>query len=476
MLFFFSRIFRIETIPQSLYWDEASIGYNAYSVLKTGKDEWGEFLPLHFRAFGEFKLPVYVYAVAVSEVVFGLSILAVRLPAVIFGLFSVLGLYLLVHKLTKNKTISLFSSFLFTITPWFFIFSRAGFEAVAGLVFFIYAIYFLLLSKQKKWMMIVSVILFILSFYSYNSFRILTPLVLGPYFLISGVNIIKKKNKQAWLAMASKKEGLILILSIFLLLSSFLPIYKLYSKDSGLGRLQTVGTSKNLAVNYLSHFSPNFLFVSGDTNPRSQIPGSSQLYSISAVFILLGLVYVFKKKETKYLWFLYLLLIAPLPAAITRESPHALRAILLAPSISVLSAFGIYYLSKTFKKNKKIVLGAIIVFYALSFEGYFYKFGTEYNNLSSDAWQNQYKLVMEKYGEDFSNYNKVYIHDDLAQPYIFTLFYNQVEPQEFLNSKVLNDVSDWGFSTVKSFGNFEFIKKCDVGFDKNSLVICPIKK
>lgn len=474
-LFFFSRIFRIETIPQSLYWDEASIGYNAYSVLKTGKDEWGEFLPLHFRAFGEFKLPVYIYAVAVSEAFLGLSILAVRLPAVIFGLFSVLGLYLLVLKLTKNKTISLFSSFLFTITPWFFIFSRTGYEAVAGLAFFIYAIYFLLLSKKKKWMMLVSVVLFILSFYSYNSFRILTPLILGPYFLISGVNIIKKR---------SKKEGLALLLSIFLLLLSSLPIYKLYSKDSGLGRLQTVGTSKNLVSNYLSHFSPNFLFVSGDINPRSQMPGSSQLYSISAVFILLGLVYIIKhsgintvkKKDPKYLWFIYLLLIAPLPAAITRESPHALRAILLAPVFATISSMGVYYLSGFFKKNKKIVLGSIIIFYALSFEGYFYKFGTEYNNLSSGAWQNQYKLVMEKYGEDFGDYYKVYIHDDLAQPYIFTLFYNQIDPQEFLDSKVLNDVSDWGFSTVKSFGNFEFIKKCDGEFEKNSLVICPIKK
>src|SRR3989344_3469048 len=180
LLFLFTRFFQINSIPASLYWDEASIGYNAYSVLTTGKDEWGEFLPLHFRAFGEFKLPVYIYSVVVSEFIFGLTPLAVRLPAVIFGLLLIIGLYLVVYELTKNKLLSLLSSFLFSITPWFFIFSRTGYEATAGLAFFIWAIYLLLLSGKHKFLLLISTFLFVISAYSYNSFRILMPLVLGP--------------------------------------------------------------------------------------------------------------------------------------------------------------------------------------------------------------------------------------------------------------------------------------------------------
>src|SRR3990167_416318 len=99
LLFLGTRLAKISEIPPSLYWDEASIGYNAYSVLQTGKDEWGETLPLHFRAFGEFKLPVYIYSVVIAEMFFGMSALAVRLPAVIYGLFSVLGMYLVVLAL-----------------------------------------------------------------------------------------------------------------------------------------------------------------------------------------------------------------------------------------------------------------------------------------------------------------------------------------------------------------------------------------
>src|SRR3989338_9770825 len=73
VFFLSTRLFRIAEIPSSVYWDEASIGYNAYSIAQTGKDEWGDFLPIHFRAFGEFKLPVYIYATVPFVAVFGLT-------------------------------------------------------------------------------------------------------------------------------------------------------------------------------------------------------------------------------------------------------------------------------------------------------------------------------------------------------------------------------------------------------------------
>lgn len=449
LLFLFSRLYNISEIPASLYWDEASIGYNAYSVLKTGKDEWGEFLPLHFRAFGEFKLPVYIYSVLLAEIVFGVSQLAVRIPAVIFGLFSVLGLYLLVLTISKNKTISLLSSLLFAVSPWFFIFSRTGYEATAGLAFFIYALYFLLLSQTKKWKIILSVILFILSAYSYNSFRLLTLLFLGPYMIFYGLRVIKKKDKNG---------GLLLLLSAGLLFLSFVPIYKLYLRDAGLGRLQTVGitdngksVSLNIISNYLANYSLSFLFSKGDSNPRSQIPGSPQLFPIDAVFILLGLIYIFKNKDRKHLFILIALVLAPIPAAITKEAPHALRSILMAPIFAVVAAMGIYSLLGYVKKYRKLALAVIVFIYLDFFGSYFYQFITRYNGLSSSDWQYPYKEI-------FANQKSGTVTDEYGQPYIFALFYTKTDPKVFLETKQLNPVADWGFSTVKSFGEFQFIK------------------
>src|SRR3989338_10517008 len=98
LFFLITRLYKINEIPVSVYWDEASIGYNAYSIAQDGKDEWGEFLPLHFRAFGEFKLPVYIYTTAASVKLFGLNAFAVRLPSVIFSL----GIVILTYFLAKS--------------------------------------------------------------------------------------------------------------------------------------------------------------------------------------------------------------------------------------------------------------------------------------------------------------------------------------------------------------------------------------
>lgn len=438
-LFLFTRLFLIQDIPSSIYWDEASIGYNAYSVLKTGKDEWGETLPLHFRAFGEFKLPVYVYSVLVSESVFGLNAFSVRLPSVLYGLMSVIGIYLLVMEISRNKEISVISSLLFSISPWYFIFSRTGYEASAGLTFFIWGIYLFLKYKDKRIKIIFSIVSLLLSFYSYNSFRILVPISL---VFIFGYQLFKNRKKE-------------LIISGLIVSLSLVPLYKLYKNDSGLSRLTTVGAKTDIVSNYFKNFSFEYLFFKGDTNPRSQIPGQSQLYIIDSVFVLLGIYFIYKKKDFKYLIPLIGLIVAPIPAAITRENPHALRSILLAPVFSVIAAFGIYFFVSKFKKYKSILYKVIPSIYMLFFVVLFLNFIVGYNKQTLSDWQYEYK-------ETFQNKTSGCIEDKYGQPYIFALFYQKTEPNYFRDTKVLNDVSDWGFSTVKSFGNYEFEKQCDI--------------
>src|SRR4030065_2557981 len=117
-IFLITRLFKISEIPGSVYWDEASIGYNAYSIATDLKDEWGERLPLHFRAFGEFKLPVYVYTVAAFVKVIGLNEYAVRLPAVFYSLGTIILVYLLTKKITGKESTAILASFILSFTPW----------------------------------------------------------------------------------------------------------------------------------------------------------------------------------------------------------------------------------------------------------------------------------------------------------------------------------------------------------------------
>ncbi len=118
LFFLFTRIFRLSDIPPSVYWDEASIGYNAYSITVDGKDEWGKTFPLHFRAFGEFKLPVYIYTVALFIKFLGLNEFSIRLPAVISSLITILLVFLISKKLTGSFFVGLLSSKIATGIPF----------------------------------------------------------------------------------------------------------------------------------------------------------------------------------------------------------------------------------------------------------------------------------------------------------------------------------------------------------------------
>lgn len=446
LLFLFTRFYKIGEIPSSVYWDEASIGYNAYSIIQTGKDEWGEFLPLHFRAFGEFKLPVYIYATAVSVKLFGLNEFAVRLPSVIFSLGVVFLTYFLAKRLFNNIVVALFSSFFVTISPWFFIFSRTGYEATAGLMFYMLAIYSFFLISKNRWYFLLTIFSFTLSAYSYNSFRIISPITFLILLLI---------NKDYLIII--KKSFYMLILSLALIIISAWPIYRLYVYDAGISRLQAVGSGSAVFLrNYLSHFSLDFLLL-GDKNLRSQQKGFGQNFPYDFLLLPLGLIYILKVKSKYGLLSLALVLISIVPAAITKESPHALRSIAAVPFISMVSAMGILLIKKYFSK-KNIVELLIFVTAFLFFANYFNKFLNVYPLEAAIDWQYEYKKIFLDYKDRFDKHDQIIVSDRYAQPYIFALFYLKYDPEKFQKEVVRNSVDQWGFSTVAKFGKFEFKK------------------
>lgn len=443
LIFLGSRLYKITEIPQSVYWDEASIGYNAYSVTTDLKDEWGEFLPLHFRAFGEFKLPVYIYSVAILTKILGLGPLAVRLPAVFYGLGVVLLTYLLSVKITNDKRIGLAASFILTVSPWLFIFSRTGYEAIAGLFFFVLFIYFSLFYLEKRIFALPAALSAILAFYSYNSFRLLIPIFILIFVLYLFLNKKFKLDKKIYLE--------IIAVAIFAL--SIIPTAKLFYLDRGAARFVAVGVNKpqELITNYFSHYSFKFLFLTGDSNARHQQPGWGELYLIELPIFLVGLWKILKDRNKSNYLFLLFLIFAPIPAAIAKESPHALRSILLAPTFAAISSIGLWGLANTFKKQGGFIVLSVLLIYFFSFEQYGQDFLLKYNSLTASDWQYEYKEI-------FSKTKDGVITDKYAQPYIFALFYLKYPPEEFRNSVKYNSPDKWGFSTVASFGNFIFKK------------------
>lgn len=437
LFFLFTRFYKITEIPPSVYWDEASIGYNAYSIVQTGKDEWGQFLPLHFRAFGEFKLPVYIYATALSVKLFGLNEFAVRVPSVIFSLGVVILTYLLAMRLFNSVTAALFGSFFVSVSPWFFIFSRTGYEATAGLMFYSLAVYLFFFFKKNPWFIFFSLLSFILSAYSYNSFRLVSPLTVLILLIAEQKNLI-----------ILKKSLFVVAASLIVLILSIWPIYRLYVYDAGSVRLQVVSSEKvDLLENYFSHFSPDFL-ASGDKNLRSQQKGFGQIFPYDFLLLPLGLVYILRLKSKYGFLSLVLTLISIIPAAVTKESPHALRSIAAVPFIAIISSLGI-------GKSLKMLFIAMALFFFLN---YFNNFLSVYPLEAATDWQYEYKKIFLDYKDRLDEYDQIIVSDKYAQPYIFALFYLKYDPENFQKEAVRNSIEEWGFSTVRSFGKFEFTK------------------
>ena len=477
VVFFFliTRLYRIADLPSSVYWDEASIGYNAFSIATDLKDEWGSFLPVHFRAFGEFKLPVYIYSVVPFVKVLGLNAFSVRIPAVIYSLGTLLLTYLLVSKITGKKWPGVLSGFILSVSPWFFIFSRTGYEATAGVFFLLLSVYLFLCNSKKLIIFFLGTVSIILSMYSYTSFRLISPLVFA-MFLIRVIKLY-------FVNKSIKRNIYIPVLSLIIFLLSLIPIARLFLFDAGFGRAQTfalipgfqqvydlsgkphlqitynrsghVDWKENISTigaNYLSHFSPNFLLWKGDANPRSQIPGHGQLYWIDIPLFILGIYAIYKKRSFIFLIPLLLLLLAPIPASLTRESPHALRSILAAPAFAMITSIGVWYIAEkiNIKKFSVIFIAVISIIYYLSFELYAMDFVLKYQNLTLHDWQYDYKeIFMDKKESGV-------ITDKYGQPYIFALYYLKYPPEKFRNEVKYNPVDKWGFSLVSSFDGFQF--------------------
>src|SRR3989344_1080234 len=181
----FVYFYKLDKIPSGFYIDEALPGYNAYSILKTGKDEYGKFFPIAFRFYGSYNPPLYTYLTIPSIALFGLNIYAVRFPSVLFGLLSALVFYLMLKKseLVKNKLTLLLGFLLFLISPWNLLYSRVGYEVSLGLLLFSIGVLGMRLGLTKRSWFIIGLLASSLSTYAAYTERFLAPLVIAAFLL-----------------------------------------------------------------------------------------------------------------------------------------------------------------------------------------------------------------------------------------------------------------------------------------------------
>lgn len=474
----FLRFYSIDKVPVSLYWDEVSFAYNAYSIATTGKDEYGTPFPFLFRAFNDYKLPGNVYLMVPIVKVFGLNEITVRFPSVLSGTAAVFLFFFLIKELfmyTKLKEnqqtiIGLLACFSLAISPWHIQFSRGEFEANSALTVVIIGLYFLLRGiRGKKKSFYLAMVMLPLAFTFYRSIYIFLPLLLVIFTILFSKQIFNKQfYKQRFIGVLIfciltipslffifSSNGLVRTGQVSIFSNSFEETYtnaKIYagSNQSALDKViynRRVVYASIFLQGYIKNISPQFLFFQGDGNLRQSVKDMGMLYLYEFPLLLFGLFFLFRQSKKIASFVIAWILIAPIPAALSIPSPHALRSLNMLPMPQLLVALGIVWVfSILYKMRERFIVGVVLLFIVcVSFYNYLFQYYVVTPKFSAHDWGDGYRQLTSYVFAHQNDYDKVIISGYNWQPYIYFLFYRSYNPSLFQQ-----------FGTNKGFDKYIF--------------------
>ena len=456
----FIRLYNLADIPSGFHEDEAHIGYNAYSLLKTGKDKNGVFLPLAIDQFGDFRPSGLHFLTVPSVAAFGLNEFATRFPVAIFGILSIIVLYFLSLEIFKNKAVSVIAAAMLSLNPWHIIASRSTSESIVSLFFVMLGIFWILkaIRVQKKQLIIflLGFVSLFISFLFYHAARYFVPFFLVYLFYLV---LAQKKTRVVFAVFGAILAACLLFLmtyssgagrpaeiSIFSTKATDITLYRQKMEDIGQNPLITrffhnkfVDYSFVALTNYGKHFSPDFLFFQGGLPPRYMVPWNGNFYLVDGIFILSGLFFLTlllyqKEKSTSFLFIpVVWVLLGPIPAAFTFEDiPHFQRSIMMLPGLILIAAYGAYMLAITLKGRRRqvilSVLGILLAYNLLSFMHDYFHHLNLHNAIYRNEGEKDLVLSLKKIQKDYSS---ILVTSANANNLIFYLFYDKIDPAYF---------------------------------------------
>ena len=455
------RIIGIASYPIGFTQDEAGIGYDAYSLALTGKDQWGQSWPLILRSFGDFKLPLYSYITIPSVYFLGLTEFSVRLPGAILGSLAVVATYLMVAQMTKRKDLGLLSALFLATSPWHISLSRGAFEANLTTFFIPLGVWAFLKGIEKPRFMMLSAVSFGLNLFSYHSARFFTPgLVL--ILLVSHWSQIKSDllSRYKWAALVLGVFGFLAAFSMFaggakrgLDITIFNPTDgwaaladRRYAAILGGAPEFVARVVSNKAIyvfdlfskNYFSYFSSTYLFTQGASEwSYGMIPGVGVLYLFEVLLLFAAVISFARRKGFKSMGLIILwLLIAPIPAALTKGAGFAgTRAAVMMPAVQIISAWGALFLFDFIKEKyskvwAKVFAFSLIALLATSLAGFLENYRYQAPVKASGSMQYGMRELIATIYSIEGGYDEVVLSRTLSVPNIWIQFYNKVDPRK----------------------------------------------
>lgn len=463
IIFVFNVILRVgwlENQPSSMNFDEAALGYNAYSLLKTSRDEYGNFMPLSLRSFNDFKPALYAYLSIPVIKILGLNQTSTRLVSALAGVVALIPLFWFIRYFVKQKWLAIFFWFIISLEPWRLHYSRTAFESNLSACFFAWGAWYLfesIIAKKipvKKLLM--SIVSMVLAIYSYHGARLAVPIlifltIIDPieWFIVKRFNLTKKIFWSTGLTIVIVG---ILSLPIFLengnliltrlkqenliaRYSPFAPTELIESMKFDVARLAASGYYFGSMVSgrLLSSFSPVNLtsriyhWVKGSDQ---YIPQFGLLGWLEGILLVIGIVVILRELDyKKYRFLVYWIVAGSAPAAMTWTWFHPLRALNIMPALEMVAIIGsitIFYKS-IYKWVGVFVAGLWVlqIIFVINNE-----LGYSNVEIHGEYQPGGFKEGIPLLEKLQKNYDQILIDSPHAQSYIFFLFYQAYPPEE----------------------------------------------
>lgn len=488
----FLRFYKLSDYPTGFHIDEASLGYNGYSLLQTGKDENNQKFPLYIDMFGDNRPSGYHYLTILPIYFFGLTEFATRFPGALFGAISIFIIYFLSYIIFQDKKVSLVSSFLLTFAPWHVVLSRASAEAIVALFFIMLGFGFILfgITKQRSLYLAIGTFSIILSYFFYHTPRVFVPLFFLT-LLIYFIPILFKKVNQFFI--------LKLLTAFFI--TSFIAISLVFLISGGTGRYSQVNifsfpetrlvmkeqtnedgilhanlletrSAHNKIVNYfltftgnyLTYFSGDFLFIKGGLPAWYVVPNLGVIYLFELPFIIIGFISAVTRKKGYEKFIILWLLVAPVTAALTVDDiPNINRAIVLFPMLEILAAYGIVTFINYFSHqySKKIAMVGIFILFVFNF--FYFQHQYFFHATIHRNWYRNFgvKEMVNEIKDVYPKYNHIVITKAAGGIYPILLFYMKYDPKMYQNEGSPKGKEYGGF------GKFFFVPQACPSVDKD---------
>lgn len=490
------RFYKLNSLPYPLNGDEKAFGYYGWSISHFGTDEYGNKLPLYFPSIGDYKYPVYAYLTAPLSYITNFNYIS-RTISSIASIILIFVVYKFSLILFRSTRISLISAALLAISPWNITFSRTASESNLMTLISFCGFYFLYRSlidtKNKTIKILFSLILFTLSYFTYSASRVFIPSMI---FVILLFSLFKKQKDYlktlipvfifsitlmavAFINPASRARAN--NLSILSRPESRQEWVKQSSYTLGLGEPanpfitriffnKITSFFREFSQRYLSHFSPEYLFFSGDIVKLNSINNFGNFYMFEIIFFIIGICLLIQKifkKDFASFFILLGIILSPIAASTTLETPSAVRQLVGLPYFIISIAIGIEFLIQKIRLISLPIICLYIYFFAFLVLSIF-KIKPYYQPWTTD--QGNQELV-EKVWQLKDKYKYIFIPND---PYIDFLFYKKISPPDFLAQSKIEPEAIGKWNRVSQYQNiiFNSDRNCPKTGQKNALYIC----